>query len=97
MTNTSASQENSMLLQESLSLDAEMEVQNPQHFPPSTGQLQSFLQPMFMPDIEGPSMDMAVNESLYYRFLKWKQKCENILDCELAMLPESKKGKKVIV
>ena len=35
-------------------------------------------------------------DSLYHRFLKWKLKCENILDCELAMLPESKKCKKVI-
>ena len=41
-------------------------------------------------------MDWTVNDSLYHRFLKWKLKCENILDCELAMLPESKKCKKVI-
>ena len=27
---------------------------------------------------------------------KWELKCENILDCELALLPESKKCKKVI-
>ena len=54
------------------------------------------LQPMFMPYIEGPKMDWTVNDSLYLRFLKWKLKCENILDCELAMLPESKKYKKVI-
>ena len=37
-----------------------------------------------------------MNDSLYYRFLKWKLKRENILDCELAMLPASKKCKKVI-
>ena len=42
-------------------------------------------------------MGWTVNDSLYHRFLKWKLKCENILDCELAMLPESKKCKKVIV
>ena len=36
------------------------------------------------------------NDSLYHRFLKWKLKCENILDCELVMLPELKKWKKVI-
>ena len=41
-------------------------------------------------------MDWTVNDGLYYMFLKWKLKCENILDCELAMLPESKKCKKVI-
>ena len=41
-------------------------------------------------------MDWTVNESLYHRSLKWKLKCENILDCELAMLPESKKCKKGI-
>ena len=41
-------------------------------------------------------MDWAVNDRLYHRFLKWKLKWENILDCELAMLPESKKCKKVI-
>ena len=41
-------------------------------------------------------MDWTVNDSLDHRFLKWKLNCENILDCELAMLPESKKCKKVI-
>ena len=38
-----------------------------------------------------------MNDSLYHRLPKWKLKCENILDCELAMLPEAKKCKKVIV
>ena len=51
---------------------------------------------MFMPYIEGPKMDWTVNDSLYLRFLKWKLKCENIFDCELAMLPDSKKCKEVI-
>ena len=41
-------------------------------------------------------MDWTVNDSLYHRLFKWKLKCENILDCELAMLPESKKCKKAI-
>ena len=41
-------------------------------------------------------MDWMFNDDLYHRFLKWKLKFENILDCELAMLPESKKCKKVI-
>ena len=49
-----------------------------------------------MPNIEGPKMDWTVNDGLYHRFLKWKLKCENILDCELAMLHESRKCKKVI-
>ena len=49
-----------------------------------------------MPYIEGPKMDWTVNDSLHHRFVKWKLKCENILDCELAMLPVAKKCKKVI-
>ena len=75
--------------QESLSSDAEMEVQSPECYQPYTSQ-------KFMPYIEGTKMDWTVNDSLYLRFPKWKLKCENILDCELAMLPESKKCKKVI-
>ena len=43
---------------------------------------------MFMPYIEGPKMDWTVNDGLYHRFLKWCLKCENILECELAALPE---------
>ena len=74
--NTSVSQENSIVSQESSSSDVEMEVQSPQCFPPSTSQPQSFVQPMFMPYIEGPKMDWTVNDSLYHRFLKWKLKCE---------------------
>ena len=94
--NTNVSQDNSIVSQESSSTDAEMVVQSPECFPPSTNQPQSFVQPMFIPYIEGPKMDWTVNDSLYHRFLKWKLKCEYILDCELAMLPESKKCKKVI-
>ena len=51
---------------------------------------------MYMPYIEGPQMDWTVNEDLYNRFLKWKLKCENILECELVMLVETRKCKKVI-
>ena len=51
---------------------------------------------MFMPYIEGPKMDWAVNNGLYHRFLKWPLKCENILECELAALPERQQCKKVI-
>ena len=57
---------------------------------------EAFLQPcqaqvvpnMFMPYIEGPKMDWTVNDGLYHRFLKWHLKYENILECELAILPE---------
>ena len=38
--------------------------------------------------IEGPKMDCTVNDALYHRFLKWWLKCENILECQLAALPE---------
>ena len=82
-----------MIPQESSSSDVEMDMQSSQCFQPSTSQPQSFVQPMFMPYIEGPKMDWTVNDSLYHRFLMWKLKCENILDCEL----ESKKCKNVIV
>ena len=51
---------------------------------------------MYMPYIEGPKMDWMVNDVLYHRFLKWKLKCENILECELAALPKCQKCKKVI-
>ena len=62
---------------------------------PSTSQAQS-VPAMFIPYIEGPKMDWTVNDGLCHRFLMWKLKYENILDCELAKLPESKKCKKVI-
>ena len=50
---------------------------------------------MFMPYIEGPKMDWTVNDNLYNRFMKWKLKCENTLECEPAMLAETRKSKKV--
>ena len=50
----------------------------------------------FIPYIKGPKMDWTVNDSLYNRFIKWKIKCENILECELALLSESRKCKKVV-
>ena len=46
-------------------------LQAPPHFPPN----------MFMPYIEGPHMDWTVNDGLYHRFLKWRLKCKNILEC----------------
>ena len=51
---------------------------------------------MYMPYIEGPQMDWTVNDNLYHRFLKWHLKCQNILECELAALPEHQQCKKVI-
>ena len=51
---------------------------------------------MFMAYIEEPQMDWMVNDGLYNRFLKWKLKCKNILECELVMLPEARKCKKVV-
>ena len=51
---------------------------------------------MYMPYIEGPKMDWMVNDALYHRFLKWKLKSENILECEPGALPECQKCKKVI-
>ena len=43
---------------------------------------------MLMPYIEGPKMDWTVNDGLYHRFLKWHLKCEKIMECKLAALPE---------
>ena len=60
---------------------------------PSKAQL---LPNMLMPYIEGPKMNWTVNDGLYHRFLKWHLKCENILECELAMLPERRQCRKVI-
>ena len=51
---------------------------------------------MYVPYTEGPKMNWTVDDSLYKRFIKWKIKCENILDCELAMLSEARKCKKVV-
>ena len=57
--------------------------------------LQTQLQ-QFVPYTEGPKMDWTVNDGLYHQFLKWKLKCENILDCELATLSETRQCKKLI-
>ena len=50
---------------------------------PSTSQVK-FVPPMYMLYIEGAKMDWTVNNGLCHKFLKWKLKCENISDCELA-------------
>ena len=84
-------QDESSTHEESSSSDQE---QDPELFiQPSKAQL---LPNMFMPYIEGPKMDWTVNNGLYHRFLKWHLKCENILECELAILPEKRQCKKVI-
>ena len=54
------------------------------------------MQNMFKPYIEGPRMDRTVNYSLYHGFLKWQLKCKNILECELAALPESQQCENII-
>ena len=87
VTNTEALQanelwENSNPLQDASSEYDEVVIQSPQ-FQPSMSQTQ-VVQPMYMPYV------------LYHRFLKWKIKCENILDCELAMLSEARKCKKIV-
>ena len=89
VTNTNELKENSNPSQDSSSEDDEVVIQSPQ-FQPSTSRTQPVVQPMYMPYIEGPGMDWTVNDSLHHRFLKWKIICENILDCELAMLSEGK-------
>ena len=66
------------------------EVSFPQFRPPQP------IPSMFMPYIEGPKIDWMVNDGLYHRFLKWRLKCENILECKHAALPEWQKCKKVI-
>ena len=53
-------------------------------------------QQAYMPYIEGQTMNWNVDDGLYNRFIKWKIRCENILDCELAMLSEARKCKTVI-
>ena len=46
--------------------------------------------------IESPKIDWTLNDGLYHRFLKWKLKCENIWDCELIILLETRQCKKLI-
>ena len=93
-TNDNEFHADSSLLQESSS-DDEVVLQCPQS-KPSTSQAQA-MQQMYMPYVEGPKMDWTASDSLYHRFLKWKIKCENMLDCGLAMLSEARKCKKVVV
>ena len=41
---------------------------------------------IMIPYVEGPKMDWTIDGALYSRFIRWKIKCENILDCKLAIL-----------
>ena len=58
---------------------------NPQS---STSKKAQVMPNMYVPYIEGPTMDWTVNEGLYNRFLEWRLKCENKLcyvrQCRLA-------------
>ena len=97
------SEEHMLSTQEELSsseheADHEVSFHPQQPLQPSTSQVRQ-PQPaagMYMPCIEGPCMDWAVNDGLYQRFLKWHLKCKNILECKLAALPECQQCKKVI-
>ena len=51
---------------------------------------------IMVPYVEGLKMDWTVDDALHSRFIRWKIKCENILNCELAILQESAKCKNVI-
>ena len=63
---------------------------------PHPNELQPVYINMYMLYIKGPKMDWTINNALYHRFLKWKLKCENILECKLTAVPECQKSKKVI-
>ena len=51
---------------------------------------------MMVPYVEGLKMDWTIGDTLHSRFIRWKIKSKNILDCKLAILQESAKCKKVI-
>ena len=77
------------------SLQAQTETQDPEVFlQPSQEQV---VPNMFMPYIEGPKVDWTVNDVLYHRFLKSCLKCENILECEIVMLPEKDNARRLLL
>ena len=51
---------------------------------------------MMVPYVEDPKMDWTVDDALHSIFIRWRIKCENILDCQLAILQENAKCKQVI-
>ena len=96
VTNTAALQvnkfqEKSNPSQDSSSEDDDVVIQSQ----PSSSQTQ-VMHSMYIPYVEGTTMDWTMNESLYHRFPKWKIKCENILDCELVLLSEVRKCNKIV-
>ena len=51
---------------------------------------------MIVSYVKGPKMDWTIGDALHSKFIQWKIICENMLDCELAILQESAKCKTVI-
>ena len=84
MSDTVLPEEETSFEQES---ECEQEVSIRQHQIPTSA---------YVPYIESPKMNWTVDDSLYNWFIKWKRKCENILDCKLAMLSEAQKCKKIV-
>ena len=78
--------------QDETSLQEESEPEQEVFTNPSNPQVHQPVYPStYMPYIEGPKMDWTVNNALYHWFFKWKQiKCENILECELALALNAK-------
>ena len=76
--------------------DSSSDQENDQEVILNQSHVQQVVPSIFMPYIEGPKIDWTLNNGLYHRFLKWRLKCENILEFELAMLVDRRKCKKVI-
>ena len=92
-TKSSAQGNNQMPVPEETTPSSQEELSSSDQEPDQEVSFHQFRQPqpvpsMFMPYIEGPKMDWSLNDGLHHRFLKWHMKCENILECELAALPE---------
>ena len=71
--------------------EQEVSINHPHHNAP-----QPVYTNMYMLYIKSLKMDWMVNDALYQRFLKWKLKCKNILECELTALPECLKCKVIM-
>ena len=82
--------------EEPASLDQEIDQEPDPEVTFHPSRAQQAIPSMFMPYIEGPKMDWTVTDALYQKFLKWHLKCMNIPECELVVLPEFQKCKKVI-
>ena len=79
---------------ESASSDLEQEVSFHSSLAHPAHPVQQVIPSMFMPYIEGPKMDLTVNYGLYHQFLKWRLKCENMLEYKLAALPKNNSATK---